>query len=106
MKINWSKIALAGGAVALFVWLAKAAKPKSVEGLSGFDLKKRYNQLTENNDHTAAAKLLIDRFGNDEEKELINEIADRHEQRGNISKDDQRERDRIARKYFKRLKNL
>lgn len=28
MKINWSKIALAGGAVALFVWLAKAAKPK------------------------------------------------------------------------------
>lgn len=33
MKINWKNIALAGGAVALFVWLAKAAKSK--DGLNG-----------------------------------------------------------------------
>jgi len=33
MKIDWTKVGLAAGAVGLFVWMAKAGKPK--EGLQG-----------------------------------------------------------------------
>jgi hypothetical protein len=35
MKIDWTKVGLAAGAVGLFVWMAKAGKPKEVNGLAG-----------------------------------------------------------------------
>jgi hypothetical protein len=37
MKIDWTKVGLAVGAVGLFVWMAKAGKPKQ-NGLNGFEV--------------------------------------------------------------------
>lgn len=55
MKINWKNIVLAGGAVALVVWLAKSAKPKT--GLQGVDVQYyKGKAIVKNNDGSYTVK--------------------------------------------------
>lgn len=65
-----------------------------------------FNCLTEVNEHSAAAKLLIDTFGRDEEKQAINVICGKQNSRGYILPEEQAERDNMVRKYFNLMREL
>lgn len=67
------------------------------------NLKFEFQCLTEVNEHTAAAKLLVDTFGTDDEKQIIKEIAERHEKLGYLTMEDSRQRFEISNKYYKNL---
>lgn len=68
------------------------------------EIKERYDSLTDNNDHTGAALLLVNHFGTASEKRKLKEIEEKQNKRGHITEKEQNERDTIARKYFKRLR--
>lgn len=66
-------------------------------------LKTEYDKLTARNDHSTAALLLVRSLGTAEEVKTIEAISAR-QSLGGINKDDQTERDNIARKYFDQIK--
>lgn len=66
---------------------------------------KKYNQLEANNSHTAAAKLLVDNFGTEEEKTTMNGIVERHKKNQFISSEDYRLRYEISQKYYIKIIN-
>lgn len=63
-------------------------------------LLQKYQQLEEINAHSAAAKLLVDNFGTEEEKEIMNRIIKRHKANGFIGQDDYELRYKISQKYY------
>lgn len=65
--------------------------------------KEVYNILTEANDHTAAAKLLVDFFGTDTEREEMEEIYARTWRAPFISDADYNRRFEISNKYYANL---
>lgn len=69
-------------------------------------LLQKYNELEDRNDHTGAAKLLIDTFGTETEQEIMNAIATRHQIAGHIEHEDYKKRYEISQKYYKLLRNL
>jgi len=67
-------------------------------------LERRYDRLTDNNDHNEAAMLLIKTFGTQEEKEIMEGIIKRHERLGYIEDADRILRYEISNKYYKLLR--
>jgi uncharacterized protein YrzB (UPF0473 family) len=63
-----------------------------------------YEYLTEINDHTRAAVLLVDTFGTEDEKDEIGAIAVRHKKDGHISMRDSHRRFELSNKYYKIIK--
>ena len=66
-------------------------------------LKKKYDELEDENQHGEAALLLVNAFGGKEELDIINAINARHKKRGNIMRSEQQLRDEIANQYYKML---
>jgi hypothetical protein len=63
----------------------------------------KYNRLEANNSHNACAKLLVNAFGTDEEKEQMKGIIARFSPEYGISPQDYRLRFEISQKYFHKL---
>ena len=104
--------------VGSFFASASGAKPKAV-GKELVDLSYKVNEETEleeaftkkdfqkletTNDHTEAAKKLINMFGTAQEKKTMADIERRHEKTGYISGTDYKMRQIMVNKYFSRLK--
>ncbi len=104
--------------VGSFFASASGAKPKAV-GKELVDLsykvneeteleeafsKKDFQKLEQSNDHTEAAKKLIDMFGTSDEKKEMNDIKARHEKTGYISGTDYSKRIKLVNRYYSRLK--
>ncbi len=104
--------------VGSFFASASGAKPKAV-GKELVDLsykvneeteleeafsKKDFQKLEQSNDHTEAAKKLIDMFGTSDEKKEMNDIKARHEKTGYISGKDYSRRIQLTNRYYSRLK--
>jgi flagellar motor switch protein FliG len=70
------------------------------------EVLKEYNDLEDNNDHTAAASLLVDVFGTDEEKDIMKGILIRHERNGHIIQEDYQKRYEVSQKYFVILRGM
>jgi len=66
-------------------------------------LKKKYDELEDENQHGEAALLLVNAFGGKEELDIITAINARHKKRGNIMRSEQQLRDEIANQYYKML---
>ena len=66
--------------------------------------KKDFQKLEQSNDHTEAAKKLIDMFGTSDEKKEMNDIKTRHEKTGYISGKDYSRRIQLTNRYYSRLK--
>ena len=66
--------------------------------------RKDFQELETTNDHTEAAKKLINMFGTDQEKKTMADIERRHEKTGYISGTDYKMRQIMVNKYFSRLK--
>jgi hypothetical protein len=66
-------------------------------------LKAKYDQLEDENQHGEAALLLVNAFGGKEELDIITAINARHKKRGNIMRSEQQLRDEIANQYYKML---
>jgi len=66
-------------------------------------IKKKYDELEDQNDHGGAALLLVNAFGDKEELDIINAINARHKKRGNIMPAERTLRDAIAQNYYKNL---
>ncbi len=66
--------------------------------------KKDFQKLEQSNDHTEAAKKLIDMFGTSDEKKEMNDIKARHEKTGYISGTDYSKRIKLVNRYYSRLK--
>ena len=66
--------------------------------------KKDFQKLEQSNDHTEAAKKLIDMFGTSDEKKEMNDIKARHEKTGYISGKDYSSRIQLTNRYYSRLK--
>ena len=66
--------------------------------------KKDFQKLEQSNDHTEAAKKLIDMFGTSDEKKEMNDIKARHEKTGYISGKDYSRRIQLTNRYYSRLK--
>ena len=67
-------------------------------------LLKQYQQFEKDNEHTLAAKLLVDNFGTEDEKFIMNGIYERHEKSSHgISFEDREKRYEISNKYYKLL---
>jgi hypothetical protein len=66
-------------------------------------LKKKYDELEDENHHGEAALLLVNAFGGKEELDIINAINARHKKRGSIMRSEQQLRDEIASQYYKML---
>ena len=66
--------------------------------------KKDFQELETTNDHTEAAKKLINMFGTAQEKKTMADIERRHEKTGYISGTDYKMRQIMVNKYFSRLK--
>ena len=66
--------------------------------------KKDFQKLETTNDHTEAAKKLINMFGTNQEKKTMADIERRHEKTGYISGTDYKMRQIMVNKYFSRLK--
>ena len=66
---------------------------------------RKYNRLEDNNNHTDAAMLLVNQFGTDEEKEIMQGISDRHKKNPEIgiTYADYQKRYEISNKYYKLL---
>lgn len=85
---------------------AKHHSDKAKEDKKNIDIekiKKEYDELTDENDHGGATKLLVDAFGTDEEKEKIKNINEAHDKRGHITESDLKERVDLAKKYYNRI---
>lgn len=67
------------------------------------NILRRYNACTEVNDHTGAALILARAMGTQEEVTILEFIQVRHNSRGHITADEQRERDQISNKYYRQL---
>ena len=79
-----------------------AAREISAREIAAID--KKYEELTDENQHGAAALLLVKRFGDKEELDIINAINARHKKRGNIMRSEQQLRDEIANAHYKTMK--
>ena len=66
--------------------------------------RKDFQKLETTNDHTEAAKKLIDMFGTSDEKKEMNDIKARHEKTGYISGKDYSRRIQLTNRYYSRLK--
>jgi hypothetical protein len=69
-------------------------------------LRAKYDELEDNNDHNEAAKLLVDQFGTEEERAIIEGITVRHNRRGYITDEDRTLRYKTSQKYFHLLKAI
>ena len=67
-------------------------------------IDKKYEELTDENQHGAAALLLVKSFGDKEELDIINAINARHKKRGSILRSEQQLRDDIANSHYKTMK--
>ena len=67
-------------------------------------IDKKYEELTDENQHGAAALLLVNAFGDKEELDIITAINARHKKRGNIMRSEQQLRDEIANSHYKTMK--
>lgn len=67
-------------------------------------IDKKYEELTDENQHGEAALLLVNAFGDKEELDIINAINARHKKRGNIMRSEQQLRDEIANAHYKTMK--
>jgi hypothetical protein len=65
-----------------------------------------HEKLVDANNHSAAAKLVIDILGTDDEKTEINQIVANHYNRGYITHTDQTRRDDLNRKYWDQFKKM
>lgn len=63
-------------------------------------MRKTYNYLTALNEHTSAAKMLVENFGTDEERAEIYAIAARQQNQGYLTQEDSRKRFEISNKYY------
>jgi hypothetical protein len=68
------------------------------------EIDKKYEELTDENQHGAAALLLVKSFGDKEELDIINAINARHKKRGSILRSEQQLRDDIANAHYKTMK--
>lgn len=97
-----------GGLVAVVaIWglwkvLQLADGPKKLDGFN--DDLYRYNELTNNNDHTGAALFLAKKYGSKSDVETIKEIQEKQDKRGRITEKEQAERDMISNRLYKRLR--
>ena len=66
--------------------------------------KADFAKLETTNDHTEAAKKLVDMFGTSDEKKEMDAIKSRHEKTGYISGPDYSRRIQMTNKYYSRLK--
>ena len=66
--------------------------------------RKDFEKLESTNDHTEAAKKLIDMFGTSDEKKEMNDIKARHEKTGYINGKDYSKRQMMVKKYYSKLK--
>lgn len=66
-------------------------------------LQEKYEMLTDINDHTSAAQLLIRKFGTEEEIKQIDDIAKKHNDRGHILQSEIEVRNNLENKYRKFL---
>jgi len=66
--------------------------------------RKDFEKLESTNDHTEAAKKLIDMFGTSDEKKEMNDIKARHEKTGYINGKDYSKRQMMVKKYYSNLK--
>ena len=91
---------------------AKIISVKEVGDLYGYEeteleeafTRKDFQKLETTNDHTEAAKKLIDMFGTSDEKKEMNDIKARHEKTGYISGTDYSKRIKLVNRYYSRLK--
>ena len=83
--------------------LKHGQKPEETELEEAFS-KKDFQKLEQSNDHTEAAKKLIDIFGTSDEKKEMNDIKTRHEKTGYISGKDYSRRIQLTNRYYSRLK--
>lgn len=67
-------------------------------------IDKKYEELTDENQHGEAALLLVNAFGDKEELNIINAINARHKKRGSIMRSEQQLRDEIANAHYKTMK--
>ena len=75
-----------------------------LEDLEEAFTRKDFQELETTNDHTEAAKKLINMFGTAQEKKTMTDIERRHEKTGYISGTDYKMRQMMVNKYFSRLK--
>ena len=66
-------------------------------------IDKKYEELTDENQHGEAALLLVNAFGDKQDLDVINAINARHKKRGSISMGERTLRDEIANQYYKML---
>ena len=78
-------------------------KEDATEQLDEFT-RKDFQKLETTNDHTEAAKKLIDMFGTSDEKKEMNDIKTRHEKTGYINGKDYSKRQMMVKKYYSNLK--
>lgn len=64
-------------------------------------LLKKYRRYESINSHNNAAKLLVDNFGTEEEKEIMNQIIARAKKREYMTHEDIELRYSISQKYYK-----
>ena len=91
---------------------AKIISVKEVGDLYGYEeteleeafTRKDFEKLESTNDHTEAAKKLIDMFGTSDEKKEMNDIKARHEKTGYINGKDYSKRQMMVKKYYSNLK--
>ena len=83
--------------------LKHGQRPEETELEEAFS-KKDFQKLEQSNDHTEAAKKLIDMFGTSDEKKEMNDIKARHEKTGYISGKDYSRRIQLTNRYYSRLK--
>jgi hypothetical protein len=65
-----------------------------------------FEALTEENNHSEAAKLVIDALGTEAERAELTEIIAMHDKRGYIRQADQARRDALVKKYWAEFINL
>ena len=66
--------------------------------------KKELDRLEDQNEHGLLALKLAQSYGTPAEVKTIKDINKRHEQRGSISQADSKERNAIAAKYYRKVK--
>lgn len=66
-------------------------------------VKQKFEQLTANNEHGAAAVLIANAYGTDLEVRLLKAINAVHNERGHIEREEQQLRDSIVQKYYQEM---
>jgi hypothetical protein len=64
------------------------------------DLLKAYKRNEHYNNHNENGKMLVDNFGTEEEKEIMNAICERSKKQGYTSHEDVTKRYEISQKYY------